>query len=295
MADSQHQSPPATQSKISTPVSPDLIRGPLSCPLAAGLEMCPLRKPRATPLPLCPHPPRVGSGSRPELRRVVRGSTKGSVPKRDHEGSRRSPAKEGAVGAPETKGEGAGRAALLPNRKRALAGGSDPKCRREVPPCSTSRTDCASARAKPMGTGRYPATYPMAASLPVTHAFKGRSGAVSAPCVLLACTSTGAILFHAPGRAVTAPVAPAPVTRWLPRDGRPPAGHLFSSQTEFQTRPFRDIRPPHQARSARDALSEKVRTGYGRSNGAGISFYAVCNLRSSARYDRRSCSQSLSQ
>jgi len=43
-------------------------------------------------------------------------------------------------------------------------------------------------------------------------------------------------------------------------------------QRHFQTRPFRDIRPPHQARSARDALSEKVRTGYGRSEGAGIDF-----------------------
>ena len=96
------------------------------------------------------------------------------------------------------------------------------------------------------------------------------------PRVLLACTSTGAILFHAPGRAVTAPVAPAPVTRKLPRDGRPSARHLFSSQTEFQTRPFRDIRPPHQARPARDALSEKVRTGYGRSQGAGISFCPGC-------------------
>ncbi len=103
-------------------------------------------------------------------------------------------------------------------------------------------------------------------------------GGVS-PHVSLACTSTGAILFYAPGLAVTAPVGPAPVTRWLPRDGRPPARHLFSSRTEFQTRPFRDIRPPHQARSARDALSEKVRTGYGRSEGAGISFlWPICDL-----------------
>ena len=67
-----------------------------------------------------------------------------------------------------------------------------------------------------------------------------------------ACRSTGAILFHAPGRTVTASLAAAPVTRHRR------AGKASSRATHTSLLP--GIRSPAQARTARVPLRREIHT-----------------------------------